>query len=231
MTLALLLVLAAAPTPQTWKFQTDGTPEVHISNIEGSISVEGVDGNSVFFEVLQDRDVKSGNTSLVEVVQDGDKVKARVCCGPCESERRANRCNDVAPTRFVVKVPRGTELHVSAVNAPVRVAGVAGEQEISSVNGKVDVSGSKKDLSVSAVAGDVTLAPEQVAATSVSTVSGNVRLKMPERADARLQFSSVSGSYDGKSVALGSKSRTWGEGTHSIEVSTVSGALDTGSKN
>lgn len=230
MTLALLLVLAAAPTPQTWKFQTDGTPEVHISNIEGSISVEGVDGNSVFFEVLQDRDVKSGNTFPVEVVQDGDKVKARVCCGPCESERH-NRCNDVAPTRFVVKVPRGTELHVSAVNASVRVAGVAGEQEISSVNGKVDVSGSKNDLSVSAVAGDVTLAPEQVAATSVSTVSGNVRLKMPERADARLQFSSVSGSYNGKSVALGSKSRTWGEGTHSVEVSTVSGALDTGSKN
>lgn len=230
MTLALLLVLAAAPTPQTWKFQTDGTPEVHISNIEGSISVEGVDGNSVFFEVLQDREVKSGNTFPVEVVQDGDKVKARVCCGPCESERRS-RCNDVAPTRFVVKVPRGTELHVSAVNASVRVAGVAGEQEISSVNGKVDVSGSKNDLSVSAVAGDVTLAPEQVAATSVSTVSGNVRLKMPERADARLQFSSVSGSYNGKSAALGSKSHTWGEGTHSVEVSTVSGALDTGSKN
>ena len=229
MTLALLLVLAAAPTPQTWKFQTDGTPEVHISNIEGSISVEGVDGNSVFFEVLQDRDAKSGNTFPVEVVQDGDKVKARVCCGPCEARR--SRCDDVAPTRFVVKVPRGTELHVSAVNASVRVAGVAGEQEISSVNGKVDVSGSKNDLSVSAVAGDVTLAPEQVAATSVSTVSGNVRLKMPERADARLQFSSVSGSYNGKSAALGSKSHTWGEGTHSIEVSTVSGALDTGSKN
>lgn len=231
MTLALLLVLAAAPTPQTWKFQTDGTPEVHISNIEGSVAVEGVDGNSVFFEVLQERDGKSGNTFPIEVVQEGDEVRARVCCGPCGPEQRKGKCNDVAPTRFVVKVPRGTELHVSAVNASVRVAGVAGEQEIASVNGKVDVAGSKGDLSVSAVTGDVTLAPEQVAATSVSTVSGNVRLKMPERADARLQFSSVSGSYNGKSAALGSRSHTWGEGTHSVEVNTVSGALDTGSKN
>ncbi len=231
MTLALLLVLAAAPTPQTWKFQTDGTPEVHISNIEGSVSVDGVDGNNVYVEVLQERDEKSRNAFPVEVVQDGDKVKARVCCGPCDAEQRSRKCEDMPRTRFVVKVPRGTELHVSAVNAPVRVAGVAGEQEIASVNGKVDVSGSRSDLSVSAVGGDVTLAPEQVAATSVSTVSGNVRLKMPERADARLQFSSVSGSYNGKSVALGSKSHTWGEGTHSVEVNTVSGALETGSKN
>ena len=201
MTLALLLVLAAAPAPQTWKFQTGGTPEVHISNIKGKIEIDGTDGNVVSFEVFQEGDEKSRNTYPVEVVQEGNEVRARVCCGPCEERQR--RCDEPVATRFSVKVPRGTELHVSAVDAPVKVTGVAGEQEISTVNGRVDVSGSKKDLSVSAVSGDVALAPEQVGRTSVSTVSGNVKLKLPERADARLSFSSVGGSFNGKSTALG----------------------------
>lgn len=228
MMLPLLLVLAAAPNPQTWNFKTEGAPEVHISNIRGSINVDGADGNNVSFEVFQDGDEKSRNTYPVEVVQDGNEVRARVCCGPCEEHR--NRCEDTVTTRFVVKVPRGTELHVSAVDALVKVAGVTGEQEISTVNGRVEVSGAKKDLSVSAVKGDVVLAPE-AGHTSVSTVSGNVKLKLPERPDVRLSFSSVGGSFNGKSTALGSVNRTWGEGTHEVEVSTVSGSLDVGSKN
>lgn len=231
MTLALLLVLAAAPAPQTWTFETDGTPVVHISNIEGAVTVDGTGGNIVSFEVFQDGDENTRNAYPVEVVQDGDEIRARVCCGPCGEERRNRSCNKQVATRFVVKVPRGAELHVSAVNAPVKVSGVEGEQEIASVNGRVDLSGSRKELSVSAVTGDVTLAPREVAATTVSTVSGNVRLKLPERADARLEFSSVAGSYNGKSVSLGSTSQKWGEGTHPIEVSTVSGALEAGSRN
>lgn len=228
MLLPLLLVLAAAPNPQTWNFKTEGAPEVHISNIKGSIAVDGTDGNSVSFEVFQEGDEKSRNTYPVEVVQDGNEVRARVCCGPCEEHRR--RCEDTVATRFVVKVPRGTELHVSAVDAVVKVAGVAGEQAISTVNGRVDVSGSKKDVSVSAVNGDVVLAPAMAGRTSVSTVSGNVKLKLPEQPDVRLSFSSVGGSFNGKSTALGSVSRTWGEGTHEVDVSTVSGSLDVGSK-
>lgn len=131
----------------------------------------------------------------------------------------------------MVKVPRSTELHVSAVNAPIKVAGVEGEQEISSVNGRVDVAGSKKALSVSAVSGGVALAPEQVDDIAVSTVSGDVSMKLPERVDAQLGFSSVSGSFNGKSVTLGSVEKTWGKGTHEIGVSTVSGSLVVGSRN
>jgi hypothetical protein len=229
---ALLLVLAAAPTPQTYQFQTDGTPQVHISNIEGSVSVEGSDGNNVYFEVFQERDNNSRTAYPVEVVQDGDVIRARVCCGECGQERKNSRsCNNPAATRFVVKVPRGTELHVSSVNAAVKVAGVGGAQEISSVNGRVDVAGSKQALNVSAVSGEVALAPEQVARTSVSTVSGDVRLKLPERADAQLGFSSVSGSFNGKSVSLGSVEKTWGKGTHDIGVSTVSGSLEVAATN
>lgn len=68
MTLALLLVLAAAPAPQSWKFETDGSPEVHISNIEGSVTVEGTDGNIVYFEIFRESDNNSPEAYPVEVV-------------------------------------------------------------------------------------------------------------------------------------------------------------------
>jgi hypothetical protein len=223
MHLALLLVLAAAPaTPQTWKFETDGTPEVHIANVDGTIRVDGVDGNSAVFEVVAEPG--SGNKTEVEVVQEGDVVRARVCCGPCEEKRQS--CNGKAPVvRFTVKVPRATELHVGAVSAPVVVTGVTGEQELSTVSGRLEVNGSERQLSISSVDGEVVLAPKKVVTTSISTVSGDVRLKMPAKADARVEFSSVGGRFNGSSVSLGSKEKTYGAGTQDVSISTVGGSL------
>jgi hypothetical protein len=224
MHLALLLVLAAAPAaPQTWKFETDGTPEVHISNVDGAIRVDAVDGNSAVFEVLKEGGGEAGNKTEVEVVQEGDVVKARVCCGPCAEKRQS--CGKVGAVRFTVKVPRQTELHVSGVSAQVVVTGVTGEQEIGTVSGRVEVNGSERQLSVSSVDGEVVLAPKKVVTTSVSTVSGDVRLKLPAKADARVEFSSVGGSFNGNSVSLGSKQKTYGAGSQEVSISTVSGSL------
>ncbi|MCP3142466.1 DUF4097 family beta strand repeat-containing protein [Pyxidicoccus xibeiensis] len=225
MHLALLLVLAAAPaTSQTWKFETDGTPEVHIANVDGAVRVDAVDGNSVVFEVVREGPEKSRNEVEVEVVQKGDVIRAQVCCGKCEAEQR--RClGDRNPVRFTVKVPRGTELHVSAVSSPVTVAGVVGEQEISTVNGRVEINGSERQLSVSSVDGEVVLAPRKVVTTSVSTVGGDVRLKLPAKADARVEFTSVGGRFNGSTVALGSQEKTYGAGSQAVEVTTVGGSL------
>jgi hypothetical protein len=223
MSLPLMLLLAAAPAPQTWNFQTDGTPEIRISNVEGEILIDGIDGNTVLFEVVQEGSEEARRQSPVEVVQEGDVVKARVCCGPCAQKRRS--CGDVATTRFRVKVPRGAELNLSSVEAEVKVAGVDGEQEISTVQGRVEVNGSQRALSVSAVSAEVVLVPRVMGETSVSTVSGPVKLRMPKGTDAELRFSSVGGRFNGESVSLGNVKRTYGKGTHEIAVSTVSGEL------
>ncbi|MFP2911589.1 DUF4097 family beta strand repeat-containing protein [Pyxidicoccus sp. 3LFB2] len=223
MYLALLVVLAASPTtPQTWKFETDGTPQVHIANVDGAIRVDAVDGNSVVFEVVREAPDKARNPVEVEVVQEGDAVRAQVCCGPCAEKQHSCR---VGAVKFAVKVPRGTELEVSAVAAKVAVTGVTGKQEISTVTGRVEVNGSEQRLSVSTVDGEVVLAPRKVMTTSVNTVSGDVRLKLPAKADATVEFTSVGGSFNGSSVALGSKRKSYGAGSQEVEVSTVGGSL------
>lgn len=225
MLLPLLAVLAsAAPTTQTWKFDTDGTPQVHLSNVNGAVRVDAVDGNSVVIEAVPENPDSSRKAMNVEVSQDGDEVEVRVCCGPCESRQQSCK-SEHGSVRLAVKVPRASELNVSVVNGAVVVKGVTGPQQHATVNGRVEVNGSERRLSVSTVEGEVVLAPKKLEDTEVSTVSGNVRLKLPERADARVEFSSVGGSFNGSSVALGSKKKTYGAGTHEVEVSTVSGSL------
>ncbi|QRK14141.1 DUF4097 family beta strand repeat protein [Archangium violaceum] len=130
------------------------------------------------------------------------------------------------PTHFVVKVPRDSSLEVSTVAAPVNVSGVAGEQELAVVSGNVSVKGSRGKLEVAAVNGSVELTPELLGDTEVSTVSGDVKLKLPRGAGATVDFSSVGGRFNGRGVSLGSTSQKFGNGEHDVNVSTVSGTLD-----
>jgi DUF4097 and DUF4098 domain-containing protein YvlB len=220
---ALLLVLAAAPASQSWQFQTDGSPKVSISNVNGSVKVEAADGKTVSVEATQEGSEAERAKFPIEVEQDGDEVTVRMCCGSCGKSN--SNCHDPVATHFVVKVPRDSSLDVSSVGAPVSVSGVAGAQEVSVVSGNVVVKGSRGDLEVSAVSGNVVLEPAALEDTDISTVSGNVQLKLPRGAGANVDFSSVGGRFNGRSVNLGSTEQKYGNGEHDVDVSTVSGEL------
>jgi hypothetical protein len=223
--LALLLVLAAAPATQSWQFDTSATPKVNVANINGSVRVEATEGKSVSVEAKQEGSEEQRAKFPLEVKQEGEEVSVRLCCGgSCSS--KTTSCRDPVVTHFVLKVPRGTSLEVSTVNAEVKTSGVAGSQEVSVVNGSVSLKGSRGEVEVSAVNGEVELAPEALADTEVSTVSGAVKMKLPRGAGANVEFSSVGGHFNGRAVSLGSTEQRYGNGEHDVDVSTVSGSLD-----
>ncbi|WP_434380650.1 hypothetical protein [Melittangium boletus] len=220
----LLLILAAAPaSPFTWSGQTSVTPEVSISLVKGSVQVEGVDGNTVSVEArgADGTDLQR----LIQVEQDGDEVEIEVCCGPCTASKKKS-CAQATEVALVVKVPRGASLDASVVSAPLTVKGVTGKQELTGVESSITVHGSREALEVVTVQGKVELVPEVLGKTEVSTVSGDVTLKLPRGAGAEVEYASVGGRFDGKSVTLGSASKRYGDGKGRVEVSTVSGALD-----
>ncbi len=226
MNLALLILLAATPAQQSWQFQTNDTPQVEVSNVNGSIRVEATDAKTVSVEVSQEGSEEERARFPVEVRQEGNDVVAKLCCGSCGKKGMGQSCNNPVPTHFVLKVPRKASLEVSAVNAGVTLTGVAGDQEVASVNGRVEVTGSQGDVEVSAVGAEVVLAPASLDKTEVSTVGGDVKLKLPAGADATVDFSTVGGSFNGGKSKLGSSEQRYGKGTHPVEVSTVSGSLD-----
>ncbi len=218
-----LLLIALAATPQTWSFDAGAAPNVNVSDVNGSITIQGSETGKVSVEVRQEGSAEKLASYPVEVKQDGDTVTARLCCGPCAEKKR--NCKNPPETHFTLRVPRGASLELNAVNADVKVAGVTGRQEVSSVNGKVELAGSTKELKVSSVNGPVSLSPQALGDTEVSTVSGDVRLRLPAQADATVEYSTVGGSFNGQSKSLGSMTKTYGAGTHEVEVSTVSGEL------
>jgi DUF4097 and DUF4098 domain-containing protein YvlB len=233
--LLLALAASAAPVPAasaaersgpgTYTFGTGEAPRVKVSTVNGQVRVEGTDGR----EVRVDARLEGSNREDwdLEVTHAGDEVEVRVCCGPC-AQAKQNRCEGEAPRAdLALRVPKGARLHVSSVNASVQVRDVAGRQQLSTVNGRVELRGSSQDVDVSTVNGRVELAPAAVGATSVSTVDGDVQLRLPrEGGGARVTFSSVSGSFNGRSEALGNRSETYGDGAHRVRVSTVSGGLE-----
>ena len=226
MNLALLILLAATPAQQSWQFQTNGTPEVEVSNVNGSIRVEATDSQTVSVEVSQEGSEEERARFPVEVRQEGNDVVAQLCCGSCGDKGQGKSCKNPVPTHFVLKVPRKAALDVSAVNAAVTLTGVAGDQEVASVNGRVEVTGSQGEVEVSAVGADVVLTPATLDSIEVSTVAGNVKLQLPAGADATVEYSTVGGSFNGGKSKLGSSEKRYGGGKHSVEVSTVSGSLD-----
>jgi len=60
---------------------------------------------------------------------------------------------------------------------------------------------------------------------SGNMVSGDARLKLPAGVEAMVEFRSVGGSFNGSSVALGSKEKSYGAGSQEVAVSTVSSSL------
>lgn len=243
MLLPVLLLLAATPNPQSWKFDTDGTPHVEVSNINGSIKVEAAAGNRVDIQASPRGDADKLSRVQLVVEQQGDRVVAKVKCEGGFFNK--NDCPSGVTVDWAVRLPAGAAVEVSGVNSEINVTGVKGEHEVSTVNGnvkiaaagaprmevstvngEVDVGGSAGPVEVSSVSGNVQVAPRAVGKTSVSTVSGDVRLQLPGKGDATVDFSSVSGDFNGQSTRMGGTSRTFGTGEQRVSVSTVSGELE-----
>ncbi len=219
----VLFVLAASAAPQSWKFNTGTSPQVRVSNVDGSISVRAVPGGEVSVEATVVGD--EGNGWTVAVRQDGSEVQARACCGTCDTHLGGN-CRS-GKVEFVLSVPPDTKLDVQAVSSNVTVDGLSGAQSIRTVSGRIEDRGSAAPLDVHSVSGAVTLTPKAIAQTQVRTVSGDVHLKLPPNADAKVQLSTVSGKLNGKSVGIGKfTDASFGKGTVAMNIHTVSGSVE-----
>lgn len=90
-----------------------------------------------------------------------------------------------------VKVPRGSEVDVTAVSADVTSSGVTGAQRLKSVSGSIRADIAQADVEAKTVSGDVTLhgggKPAEIHAT---TISGTIRI---DRGAGDVEASTTSG--------------------------------------
>ncbi len=191
--ITLALVLSAAVYAEEVDRTVDAAPggHVHVSNIAGSVTVEGWSQNTVRVTGTLGRNVEE---LIVEPNDEEVIIKVKV-------PRHGGRGID---SDLRIRVPENSSIDVGTVSADIEVSDIGGEQKLHSVSGDVTTKFVGSDMSAETVSGDVEIHGEGDARGSVrgEAVSGDVTLY---RVSGEAKADTVSGNVtiDGGSFERG----------------------------
>ena len=160
--IALAANAAAEDVNRTLDASSDG--HVHISNISGSVSVDGWSRDQV--EVTG----KIG-PKVEELIfeRSGDKITIKV-----KVPRKSGRGIE---SDLYIRVPEASSIDVGTVSADIDVTGVRGEQKLEAVSGDIETECDDADVTAGTVSGDVIMRGNgKDAQTHSASVSGDVDL-------------------------------------------------------
>lgn len=171
---ASLAFAATAARANNFQEQVPANPrgEVDVSNISGRIEVTGWDKPQV--AVMADL---SGDSQRVRVITGGGHTRVCVTYGNSNGCDSSGWSGDAGSVRLEVKVPRESQLDVSAVNADITSRGVAGTQRLHTVSGDIDAELGSGNDEVNSVSGTVDLhGSGQDGTLHAASVSGDLRV-------------------------------------------------------
>jgi DUF4097 and DUF4098 domain-containing protein YvlB len=173
---------------------------VDVSNVAGLVEVTGWDRSEVSVEAELDEGVER-----VDVTSEGNRTGIKVVLPSAGSSHHAE-------AKLHIKVPKNSEVDVSAVSADVKSSGVLGVQRLTAVSGDMTAELAGSDVELKTVSGDLKIKGHgQPARLRVTTVSGDVHL---EHGGGDLEASTVSGTLV---VSL--------EGVRSVQARSTSGDM------
>jgi len=158
--LVLATPVAAEEVDRTLDAAADGS--VHISNISGSVTVEGWSRDQV-------KVTGTIGPKVEELIfeRDGDRITIKV-----KVPRKSGRGVE---SDLFVQVPAGSSIDVGTVSADIDVEGVRGEQKLEAVSGDIETESDAADVSAGTVSGDVIVKGKgKDAETHGASVSGDV---------------------------------------------------------
>ena len=185
----------------TWSrtYSISKTGEVTITNVNGRVEVEGVDGSTV--DVQAERIARGASDQLAQELL--PKISINDKSTPDLVQIETGRISGILigasfEVRYHVKVPKGATLRASTVNGGVEVRTLSGRVVARTTNGGVvanDVTGA---LEAQTVNGGVRANFSSIGASDVrlGTVNGGVRVSLPDSAKATLNATWVNGGFD-----------------------------------
>lgn len=212
---AVLLLAAASPAlavelekrlEKTYDLGAGG--EVAVSNVNGSVVVEGWDRDVVRVEAV--KKVRAGSRERAEealerlevrVSREGDRLEIRT--------RRPEGSDGFfdwvfgnhvqGGISYTISVPLRTDVEVDTVNGKIVISGVEGEVEADTTNGGVEVEDVSGAVDVSTTNGSIRVALREVdedRSMRFSTTNGGIQLRLPDDARVSLDASTTNGGID-----------------------------------
>lgn len=186
-----VLSVSAAPEEKVWSASYPLAPggEVSVTNVQGSIVVEGWERAEVELTAVQT--VAAGATEAgVGVERGADRLAVRTLY-PAEN-------TEPVEVNYFLRVPRQARLEgLMTVNGDIRVRAVEGHVSARTLNGNIEQDGGAGSVQARALNGNIRLAmralPGRNGALSLETVNGSIELLLPSRAEADLEMKTVAG--------------------------------------
>ena len=244
---AAVLIATPLEAQDTWNWRKAiaAGRTVEIKGINGDVSATAASGSEV--EVVAKKSAKSSDPDdvKIEVVEHAGGVT--ICAVyPPGRDRRPNECqpgergrnnsqNNDTNVDWEIRVPRNVGFAGRTVNGAVRATGLTGDAAGHTVNGSVRISTTGL-ARAGTVNGSITVRMGRANWSdelSFGTVNGSIVLELPESFEARVDASTVNGSFSsdwpltvrGK---FGPKrvSGTVGKGGRDLDLSTVNGDIE-----
>ncbi len=169
---------------------------LEVSQINGSITVEGYEGDEVIIEAetpaVKDEKSKPAPPGMKRISSNPVRMNARQDDNVVEvSTESWKRRMDLD-----IKVPRNFDLQLHTVHGVIEVTGVNGELEISGVNGGITLAGIEGSAVCNTVNGGVNVTMVKVTPDvpmSFVTLNGNVDVTLPASVKAEAKMRSDQG--------------------------------------
>lgn len=208
----------------------DPTGRFRLQNVNGGITVETWDQNSVQIEGEKASVDERGLREIqIDVRGQGDEVEVQT-----RMPRGGFLFGHSGKVEYHIRAPKRARIEVRTVNGGVRVSGTAGELRAGTVNGSVRVADAESAVEASTVNGSIqaeyrTL-PE--ARHAFTTTNGSVTLHLPSSPTGEFQANTVNGgittdfplTVSGRVGAHHLQGRL-GEGRGSVHIRTVNGSV------
>ena len=230
---APLSLSAAPPEEKVWTTNYPLAPggEVAVTNVQGSIVVEGWDRPEVELTAVQL--VSAGSTEAAIGVERGrDRLAVRTLY-PAENP-------EPVEVNYFLRVPRQVRLQeLLTVNGDIQVRNVEGAVAARTLNGNIEQEGTVGSVRARALNGNIHLAvralPSRKDELNLETINGHIQLLLPSRTDADLEMNTVAGRVESQLLFTASDTpgdnalrARLGRGGSRVRLRTVRGNISVG---
>lgn len=201
-TLVAMPVLADTTINQTHALAPDA--HLSVSNVAGSVTIQTWDKHEVSITGTL------GRNSKLKVDGDANDLSIKVK-NLKDGDSSWFGHDDMGPTTLKLMVPKGVNLSVGTVSAPITATGLAGGKlDLNTVSGNLQIDADSPNVKANSVSGDIQLSGT-AATFNVNTVSGDVRV---DKVGGHATAQTVSGEV-----------QMQGGPFHEVSVETVSGDI------
>jgi len=211
---------------------------VDIVNVNGAITVEAVDGNTLDIKAhitVRGATEEAAQAALkqIEMVEQASSGTVRLEARfPKELGRRS------VEVTYTVRAPRTAKLNLATVNGQVTVAGVLGGVKAETTNGNVVGRGLGNAVIAGTTNGEIKIQMATLGGNGISleTTNGTIELKLPEDAKATVSARCVNGGISVSDLAFekvgeGTRRKLDGKingGGSAVRLETVNGSIRVG---